>query len=113
MRENHRIDHFAAIETTPPFKIEAARIVSEIKKRISNHQSATTLTTHTSFSFLSFLLAMSLIVEVRLSFLSDIDKTSAVIDDFIQGPGCVFRHLSRPFLYVFGKVRNLTAGSGS
>jgi hypothetical protein len=46
VREHDRIDHFAAIEAAPAIERAAAGIVAEIDKRISNHESITTLAAH-------------------------------------------------------------------
>jgi hypothetical protein len=46
VREHDRIDHFAAIEATPSIEHAAAGIIAKIDKRISNHESVTTLTAH-------------------------------------------------------------------
>lgn len=46
MREDHRIDNLATIDTAPSFELESARIVSKIHEAIWHHQSLTTLAIH-------------------------------------------------------------------
>ena len=46
MREHERINHLAAIETTPPVKLHSPGVVSQIYERIPDHEAMTPLTAH-------------------------------------------------------------------